>query len=156
MVSKRTKSRRRRLKRGGHSRKEYELIGQSALEDEIDILHISLYVLGVLLILSFIFLIGSLMNANYDVSIMSFITLLSFGICFIFINVRYNRIRSSKHTKSRIYRAGIDKVQRDKRALEESKKYKASYVDKSGRAFTLSRRKAKFSKKRKGSRKSRK
>ena len=45
MVSKRTKSRRRRLRRGGYSKKEYELIGQSALEDEIDQLEIGLYLI---------------------------------------------------------------------------------------------------------------
>ena len=51
MATKRTKSRRRRLKRGGYSRKEYELIGQSALEDEIDQLEIGQYLLIIFIII---------------------------------------------------------------------------------------------------------
>ena len=153
MATKRTKSRRRRLKRGGYSRKEYELIGQSALEDEIDELEIGQYALIIFALLSFIGIIVGLANNNMELVILSLLFFILFIVSYFLTNRQLNRVKSSKHTKSRIYRAGIDKVEKDKRELEEAKKYKASYVDKSGRAFTLSRRKAKFSKKPRKSRK---
>lgn len=157
MATKRTRSRRRRLKRGGYSRKEYELIGQSALEDEIDSLEISQYLLIALIILLLIIIIYMLIKEDREEKLG---VILFFVILLIILTASYfltrkqlNRAKSSEHTKSRIYRAGIDKVEKDKRALADAKKYKASYIDKRGRAFTLHRRKAKFSKK---SRKSRK
>ena len=70
MATKRTKSRRRRLKRGGYSRKEYELIGQSALEDEIDELEIGQYALIIFALLSFIGIIIGLANINMELVIL--------------------------------------------------------------------------------------
>tara|TARA_B100001989_G_scaffold169173_1_gene121947 strand:- start:298 stop:762 length:465 start_codon:yes stop_codon:yes gene_type:complete len=154
MATKRTKSRRRRLKRGGYSRKEYELIGQSALEDEIDELEIGQYALIIFALLSFIGIIVGLANNNMELVILSLLFFVLFIVSYFLTNRQLNRVKSSKHTKSRIYRAGIDKVEKDKRELEEAKKYKANYVDRSGRAFTLSRRKVKnFKKKPRKSRK---
>ena len=154
MATKRTKSRRRRLKRGGYSRKEYELIGQSALEDEIDELEIGQYALIIFALLSFIGIIIGLANNNMELVILSLLFFVLFIVSYFLTNRQLNRVKSSKHTKSRIYRAGIDKVEKDKRELEEAKKYKANYVDRSGRAFTLSRRKVKnFKKKPRKSRK---
>ena len=154
MATKRTKSRRRRLRRGGYSRKEYELIGQSALEDEIDELEIGQYALIVFALLSFIGIIVGLANNNMELVILSLLFFVLFIVSYFLTNRQLNRVKSSKHTKSRIYRAGIDKVEKDKRELEEAKKYKASYVDRSGRNFTLSRRKVKnFKKKPRKSRK---
>ena len=158
MATKRTKSRRRRLKRGGYSKKEYELIGQSALEDEIDSLEVAQYILILFAFFSFIgIIIGLFMRTRPEQIIMvlfSLVCLIIFIGSYFLTRRNLNRVKSSRHTKSRIYRAGIDKVQRDKRALAEAKKYKASYVDRSGRAFTLSRRKVKnFKKKPRKSRK---
>ena len=156
MVSKRTKSRRRRLRRGGYSKKEYELIGQSALEDEVDELEIGMYVIAGFSILCLFGIIIGLSNKNNGIILLSVMGLFIFSMSFLLTQRHLNRIRSSKHTKSRIYRAGIDKVEKDKRDLADAKKYKAAYTDQQGHNFTLQRRKAKFSKKRKGSRKSRK
>ena len=169
MVSKRTKSRRRRLRRGGYSKKEYELIGQSALEDDIDALEVGQYILILFIFFSIVGIIEGLFMKDKDkddnkndgiprlaVILFSFLCLIIFIGSYFLTRRNLNRVKSSKHTKSRIYRAGIDKVERDKRALADAKKYKAAYSDKQGRNFTLHRRKAKFSKKRKGSRKSRK
>ena len=158
MVSKRTKSRRRRLKRGGYSKNEYELIGQSALEDEIDELEVAQYVLIALSIFSVIgIIVGLFMKTREDqktLMLFSLICLIIFIGLYFLTRRNLNRVKSSRHTKSRIYRAGIDKVQRDKRALAKAKKYKANYVDKQGRVFTLSRRKVKnFKKKPRKSRK---
>ena len=156
MVSKRTKSRRRRLRRGGYSKKEYELIGQSALEDEIDQLEIGLYLIVGLSIFSIFGMIIGIANSNMGLVAISLLFLTLFIISYLLSQRNLGRIKSSKHTKSRIYRAGIDKVEKDKRDLADAKKYKAAYTDQQGHNFTLQRRKAKFSKKRKGSRKSRK
>ena len=155
MVSKRTKSRRKRLKRGGRSKKEIELIGKSALEDEIDELEIGMYISGGLSAICLIVILIGLVKSKYEISGLALLFLI-FSIIGFLINQRnLNKIKTSKHTKSRIYRAGIDKLESDKRKLADAKKYKAAYIDRQGRAFTLHRRKAKFSKKRK-SRKSRK
>ena len=94
MVSKRTKSRRRRLRRGGYSKKEYELIGQSALEDEIDQLEIGLYLIVGLSIFSIFGMIIGIANSNMGLVAISLLFLTLFIISYLFYGRAEEEIES--------------------------------------------------------------